>query len=900
MATPRFAWGIDVGNRALKAVKLVREADGLRVDDVDVIEHEHILSDAGDNKETLIANALSMFAQKHPEKGGAVAVGVSGQSSFARFIKLPPVEEKKVPEIVRFEAIQQIPFPLDDVEWSYQLFQDEGSPEKEVGIFAMRKELVNQHIKNFTDAGLNVQAVQMNPLAVYNAMYHDDRIKGATMIVDVGAENTDLIIAEGEQIWLRSIPVGGNNFTEALIKQFKLKFPKAEELKRNAATSKYTRQILQAMRPVFDSLVAEIQRSIGFYASVHRDSKIARVIALGGTFRLPGLLKFLQMQLQLDVQRLDALAAAPPADARVGTLLNENLLSLVAPYGLALQVMGQAKINSSLLPMAIQRERMWREKTKWFAAAAALVLGGTGVAFGRYTYEQMRYASGADTRNDIQRQVTPAKSFSSQWQEIEQAGEPERKIITSMQSTTKGRGLWGEITLALERATPEPQPKPEGKRPDRNVVLVENFTTKYVDDIAPVLALSLAEFNGKAEGTRAGGAAGRGMMANMQMGGPPGGGGGRALAGAAMAGMMGGGPSGGAEEAPSEPAPGEGEAASDKQRGFLITLNVRTPRAPWREIIEPIRKALLEQTKSDGKTPQRFKIERVEFVSGVPIEARENGKQDTPRRGVRGAAKNPRNNNTPARRGGFGGGMGGMAGGGMGGMAGAGMGGMAGGGMRPPMIPGGGGDLASGAMGGMAGGGMAGPRPGAAGGAGRRNQNQPAEGDEGAEEAVVYEMPSLNFESELDPAEEAKLERTDPVTGEDARGDHRLTFLVAVVLDPTLPKPAEGGEGAAPAAATEDGEAAPEGAAPAEDGAPAEGGPPPTATDEGEDAAPEGAGGPPAAEEQAAPAEAEDGGGAPPAAAAPADAEPAAAQQQPAPPADDAEPDAQAPAAEGE
>jgi type IV pilus assembly protein PilM len=135
MASPRFAWGIDVGNRALKAVKLVRDpAGGMRVDDVDVIEHEHILSDAGDNKETLVTTALNTFAAKHPEKGGAVAIGVSGQSSFARFIKLPPVEPKKIPEIVRFEAIQQIPFPLDDVEWAYQLFQDESSPDVEVGI----------------------------------------------------------------------------------------------------------------------------------------------------------------------------------------------------------------------------------------------------------------------------------------------------------------------------------------------------------------------------------------------------------------------------------------------------------------------------------------------------------------------------------------------------------------------------------------------------------------------------------------------------------------------------------------------------------------------------------------------------------------------------------------------
>src|SRR3954468_18238164 len=157
MATPKFAWGIDIGNRALKAIKLIREGDQIRVDDFDVIEHETVLSNSGDNREQLIVNALTNFSQRHPMKGGAVSVGVSGQSSFARFIKLPPVEEKKIPEIVRFEAIQQIPFPLDQVEWSYQLFRQTDSPDVEVGIFAMRKELVNQQIKYFTDLDMNVQ-----------------------------------------------------------------------------------------------------------------------------------------------------------------------------------------------------------------------------------------------------------------------------------------------------------------------------------------------------------------------------------------------------------------------------------------------------------------------------------------------------------------------------------------------------------------------------------------------------------------------------------------------------------------------------------------------------------------------------------------------------------------------
>src|SRR5207302_11068758 len=141
MATIRSAWGIDIGNRALKAVKLVRDGDRLRVDDLEVIEHEQILSSAGDNKETLVQTALANFVQRHVTKGTVCGISVSGQSSFARFIKLPPVEAKKIPEIVKFEAIQQIPFSLDEVEWAYQLFQDPESPDIEVGLFAMRKEL---------------------------------------------------------------------------------------------------------------------------------------------------------------------------------------------------------------------------------------------------------------------------------------------------------------------------------------------------------------------------------------------------------------------------------------------------------------------------------------------------------------------------------------------------------------------------------------------------------------------------------------------------------------------------------------------------------------------------------------------------------------------------------------
>jgi type IV pilus assembly protein PilM len=501
MATPKFAWGIDIGNRALKAVRLVSTAEGLVIDDFDAVEHETVLSAAGDNRDSLVQTALAAFVSRHPgiEKG-QVGVSVNGQRTFAKFIKLPPVEPRKIPEIVKFEAIQQIPFPLDDVEWAYHLFQDPESPDVEVGIFAMRKELVNTHIGFFTDAKLNVQVVQMSPLSVYNAMYYDSRIKGTTMIVDLGAESTDLIIAEGEGVWLRSIPIGGNNFTEALTKSFKVDFDKAEELKRNSRTSKYSRQIVQAMRPIFADLVSEIQRSMGFYGSSHKDSRIERVIALGNTFRLPGLQRYLQQNLTVEVKELDRLGTSTIEDPNQAALLNENLLSSAGAYGLALQVMGQGKIGSSLLPEHIRQAKIWREKNKWFATAAALFVCGAGVAYGSYyvSAQQMASPDNLDLRQKITQVQQDGTRLSNEWDLVQAAGAGDLQRVRNVQALGEHRGIWPQINSVLYESLPQfapGAPADIGKgdlaalkkvpRGERQQVVLSAVTSKYVSDLTP-------------------------------------------------------------------------------------------------------------------------------------------------------------------------------------------------------------------------------------------------------------------------------------------------------------------------------------------------------------------------------------------------------------------------------
>ena len=377
----KTAWGIDLGNCTLKALKLAVGPETVEVLDFAVIEHEKILSQPEITPETrieLMTKALDKFLEEHDLSNSAVVVSVPGQSSFARFVHLPPMDKKRIPALVPLEAQQQIPFDMKDVEWDWQTLESSASPEIELGIFAIKRDLVRRALEPFVQAGCLVNIVQMAPMALYNFLCYDQKqsrtANEAIITLDIGAENTDLVIVDGTRVWQRSIPLGGNQFTAAVQKAFKLTFAKAEAIKRTANTSKYARQIFQAMRSVFADLAAEVQRSLGFYSSSNREVQFRKVLAMGNAIKLPGLIKFLQQSLSLPVKRLDNFESLKLTPDISVTQFAANLPSLGVAYGLALQGIGQTAIVSNLLPPEITRQAQWRRKKSWFVAAIAVFM----------------------------------------------------------------------------------------------------------------------------------------------------------------------------------------------------------------------------------------------------------------------------------------------------------------------------------------------------------------------------------------------------------------------------------------------------------------------------------------------------------------------------------------------
>src|SRR5437764_458919 len=171
-------WGIDLGQCALKAIR-VEQIDGqVTATAFDYVEHPKILSQPDADPDQLTREALEKFLSRNSLKGDTVAISIPGQSGLARFVKLPPVEEKKIVDIVRFEAKQQIPFPLEEVVWDFQKIgyshvTDGFAMDTEIGLFAMKRDMINRFIGHFQAVKLEVHHVQMTPLALANYMTYD-------------------------------------------------------------------------------------------------------------------------------------------------------------------------------------------------------------------------------------------------------------------------------------------------------------------------------------------------------------------------------------------------------------------------------------------------------------------------------------------------------------------------------------------------------------------------------------------------------------------------------------------------------------------------------------------------------------------------------------------------------
>ncbi len=501
MAKGNAVWGIDIGQCSLKALRCTYDSKSQTIvaDTCDYIEYEKILSQPDANPEQLVREAIKEFLSRNSVRGDSVAISVAGQQGLARFIKLPPVAAKKLPKIVEFEAKQQIPFALEDVIWDYQMLvggvDAEGMAlENEVGLFAMKRDQVFRAIQPLDDAGVELDVIQLTPACVLNTAVHDvlgeipplseydpENPPKSIVVLSMGTDTTDLVVTNGYRVWQRSIPLGGNHFTKQLTKELKLTFSKAEHLKKNSHEADDPKKVFQAMRPIFNDLVTEIQRSIGFFESLDRTATISHIVGMGNAFKLPGLEPYLEKNLGQTVDVLGKYKRLT-GDVLKDPKFSANTQSMSVCYGLALQGLSKSKLKTNLVPRELVRARMIRRKKPWVLAAASLLMAGLGLNYAMHSSRtgQVDAANYSSHSSQLSSVSSTSGSYVSTDQKYQTDFEALRTVGSQVVSNSDSRTQMLELMKAIETALPKEEGLQPGQ-PSQKKIVPSNPSEQRVD-----------------------------------------------------------------------------------------------------------------------------------------------------------------------------------------------------------------------------------------------------------------------------------------------------------------------------------------------------------------------------------------------------------------------------------
>jgi len=341
--------------------------------------------DATPDPSAYIVSALREALRGNDMRPGPALVSLSGQMVFPRYVRLPPVTPDKIPSIVRYEAQQNVPFPIEEVVWDYQLI-GQNAGDLSVMLVAVKGDVV----KNLTDcveaAGLEPAVVDVAPMALYNAVrYNYTDLPGCTMILDMGGRSTNVVFVEAGRIFSRSIPVAGLAITKELMKEFDLSFEDAEQLKLAHAFVGFggtyegsevgvADRTSKIVRNVMTRLHAEITQTINFYRSQQGGGQPALVLLAGGCATIRHVDTFLKDKLKVEVDYLNpfrnvSVGAEIPAER-----IAKDVHRLGEIVGLALRRVHTCPVEINLLPPDLVARKTFQRRLPFLGVAAGMVV----------------------------------------------------------------------------------------------------------------------------------------------------------------------------------------------------------------------------------------------------------------------------------------------------------------------------------------------------------------------------------------------------------------------------------------------------------------------------------------------------------------------------------------------
>jgi type IV pilus assembly protein PilM len=437
-------------------------------------------------REAVVLKALQEVLAEKAIKGRNVNVCAPGFHVFSKFVKLPPVDSSKVTQIIQYEAQQNVPFPLEEVVWDYQILGSTPSGELEVLLVAIKADIVEGLFRATEATGLRLSLTDVSPAALCNAFrYNYGDLEDCTMLLDIGAKTSNLLFFEKGKVFSRSINLGANSITQDFANESKLKWDKAEQLKidegfvslggayeepenpHQAAISKIARQFMTRLH-------IQVNQTMQFYRGQQGGSAPQRLFLSGGASVMPYTAQFFAEKLNVPVEYFN-----PLRNVQLDPQLNLEELARVAHslgevVGLGLRNMAHCPVELNLMPESTLRWQSFNQKKPYFIASVfslVLVVAAMALLFDKLAGVKM------DMLDQVKKDVTPEEEKEVRFKKAFDNLKKTQVEVDQMVAWMRDRYYWADVMSEVRRALINAEKNTKDKLHTDAGVWLEQFIT---------------------------------------------------------------------------------------------------------------------------------------------------------------------------------------------------------------------------------------------------------------------------------------------------------------------------------------------------------------------------------------------------------------------------------------
>lgn len=397
-------------------------------------------------------------------EGGFVSrqanISAPGYQVFSKFVKLPPVDASKISQIIQYEAQQNVPFPLAESAWDHQILGTAADGAREVLLVAIKADVVEKLFAVGESVGLKMEVVDASMSALANAFrYNYGDVEGCSVLIDIGAKTSNVLLFEANKFYVRTVPVGANTISQEYSAESKTPFAEAEKFKiaqgfvslggayeepddpKVAAVSKVARNVLTRLH-------MQVNQTIQFYRTQQGGSAPQRVFLCGGGSVMAYSAEFFQEKLNLPVEYF-----SPFRNLQIDPSVNVEELERSASMlgevvGLGLRNIADCPVELNLLPKSSRARQEFNSKKPYLVAAAFVAAAGVwaaGLFYGKVaTVRREGLATISEKVEPLARVETSLKSEEAKLAEA-------RKQADQLGDWLHERAYWPDILAEIRR-----------------------------------------------------------------------------------------------------------------------------------------------------------------------------------------------------------------------------------------------------------------------------------------------------------------------------------------------------------------------------------------------------------------------------------------------------------------